>query len=187
MSGLVEENELMLVELLHFGPLMLIDDIINTVNNVNYAAVKGLEKVYEGLDTRMMPSEELEQGIVMLETLLENAADRNFDAVELYVLRNILTVPTELASHVVMKHHQGLDFSKDDFAELDEELLKAQKILSASMQVKREIARQQALMKKKIERLSKQSTQLAFIKQEASMQQGENLKDPALPVALINL
>jgi kinetochore protein Mis12/MTW1 len=49
---------------------------------------------------------ELEFGMAQVETLLENAVDRNFDAFELYVLRNVFNVPEEVDGYLRLKHHQ---------------------------------------------------------------------------------
>lgn len=50
--------------------------------------------------------EELEKGVHKLETLLENAVDKNFDRFELYVLRNILNVDPALVGWVRLAHHE---------------------------------------------------------------------------------
>jgi len=46
-----------------------------------------------------------------LETLLESTVDKNFDKLEIYALRNILTVPEDLAPWMRLSHYRGLDFS----------------------------------------------------------------------------
>lgn len=38
---------------------------------------------------------EVEEGILKLETLMENAVDRNFDRLEIWALRNVLCLPRE--------------------------------------------------------------------------------------------
>ena len=38
-------------------------------------------------------SDEIKIGTAKLESLLENSVDKNFDKLELYVLRNILSIP----------------------------------------------------------------------------------------------
>ena len=43
---------------------------------------------------------ELEFGMTQVETLLENVVDRNFDAFELYILRNIFNVPDKVESYL---------------------------------------------------------------------------------------
>ena len=44
--------------------------------------------------------------MAQVETLLENAVDRNFDAFELYVLRNVFNVPEEVEGYLRLQHHQ---------------------------------------------------------------------------------
>jgi kinetochore protein Mis12/MTW1 len=64
----------------------------------------------------LLPAEraknEVEAGTHQLETLLCASIDRNFDKLEIYVLRNILTVrPPELRDWLRLSHYEGLDFS----------------------------------------------------------------------------
>lgn len=50
--------------------------------------------------------QEIEEGLHQLETLLESTIDKNFDKFEIYVLRNILAVPEELAGWIQLKHYE---------------------------------------------------------------------------------
>jgi kinetochore protein Mis12/MTW1 len=50
--------------------------------------------------------QEIEEGLQKLETLLNATVDKNFDKFEIYVLRNILSVPAELADWVRLKHYE---------------------------------------------------------------------------------
>jgi kinetochore protein Mis12/MTW1 len=108
----------------------LIDDIINSINNLIYQAISGLETSLintppERLgfahasngstipetdeDGNVLYPEaklELENGLHQLETLLEANVDKAFDKFEIYVLRNIFTVPEDLLSWVRLKHYQ---------------------------------------------------------------------------------
>ncbi|KAH8152463.1 uncharacterized protein LAJ45_03303 [Morchella importuna] len=123
----------LLTEHLRCTPLTIIDDIINTTNELLYHSVAAVEtylltsapsslgflpppgtirdtnsdgtELYSDAET-----EELEKGIHSLETLLESAVDRSFDRFEIYVLRNILTVPEDLVPWVRLAHHKNLDF-----------------------------------------------------------------------------
>lgn len=54
---------------------------------------------------------EIENGVHQLETLLEAKIDKNFDKLELYVLRNILSVPPEVRDWVRLSHYEGLSFA----------------------------------------------------------------------------
>lgn len=107
----------------------LIDDVINTVNEISYASIESVE-VYmrrmspEALgfqskpgtirdvddDGRTLMTEEEEQelmkGFHQLETLVENTVDINFDRFELFVLRNVLVVKEDLVGWVRLEHHK---------------------------------------------------------------------------------
>ena len=48
-----------------------------------------------------------------LETLLEAKIDKNFDKLEVYALRNILSVPPEVREWVQLSHYHGLNFALD--------------------------------------------------------------------------
>lgn len=108
----------------------LIDDIINSINNLIYQAISSLES---GLlatpperlgfghasngstipdtdeDGNVVYPEaklEIENGLHQLETLLEANVDKAFDKFEIYVLRNILTVPEDLLFWVRLNHYE---------------------------------------------------------------------------------
>ncbi|KAJ5259227.1 hypothetical protein N7478_012208 [Penicillium angulare] len=126
----------LLTEHFSYTPLSLIDDMINSINNLIYQAISSLES---GLlatpperlgfshaangptiadtddDGNIVYPEaklELENGLHQLETLLEANVDKAFDKFEIYVLRNILTVPEDLLSYVRLKHYEGLSFTQ---------------------------------------------------------------------------
>ena len=48
---------------------------------------------------------EIENGLHQLETLLEASVDKSFDKFEIYVLRNILTVPEDLVNWLRLDHY----------------------------------------------------------------------------------
>lgn len=50
--------------------------------------------------------DEIENGVHQLETLLEATVDKTFDKFEIYTLRNILTVPDELAPWMRLAHYE---------------------------------------------------------------------------------
>ena len=52
---------------------------------------------------------EIENGAHQLETLLEATVDKTFDKFEIYTLRNILTVPDELAGWMRLGHYEVSD------------------------------------------------------------------------------
>jgi kinetochore protein Mis12/MTW1 len=104
----------------------LIDDIINSVNNLVLQVLTSLEAGLlatppeelgfeavksageNGVDEVDFPDgkQELEEGLHKLETLLYSAVDKNFDKFEIYVLRNILSVPAELVNWVRLSHYE---------------------------------------------------------------------------------
>lgn len=54
---------------------------------------------------------EIENGVHQFETLLDAKIDKNFDRLEIYALRNILSVPPEVRDWVRLEHYEGLSFS----------------------------------------------------------------------------
>lgn len=108
----------------------LIDDVINSVNNLVYQGISSLEKGLtatppERLGFKPAPvteptpdtggaqepeypdaKKEIEEGLHQLETLLENTVDKNFDKFEILVLRNVLCVPEGLEPWVRLKHYE---------------------------------------------------------------------------------
>jgi hypothetical protein len=53
--------------------------------------------------------QEIDEGLHKLETLLNSTVDKNFDKFEIYVLRNILSVPPELVNWVRLSHYDVSD------------------------------------------------------------------------------
>ncbi|KAK5013661.1 Mis12 protein-domain-containing protein [Cryomyces antarcticus] len=126
----------LLTEHFRYTPLTLVDDVINTVNELVFRAVNAVE---EGLlnaspsslgfdkkaaDEGRIPEtdgdgnesypearQEIEDGVQQLETLLNSTVDKNFDKLEIYVLRNVLAVPDDVASWVRLDHYKNLDFT----------------------------------------------------------------------------
>lgn len=124
----------------------LLDDIINTVNELVFRAVNAVE---EGLnnappeslgfkpkDANASPEAqrdaiqeakqmEVDSGIVQLESLLNATVDKDFDKFEIYTLRNILAVGHEeeqLAGWVQLDHYKNLDLSRTQNTPTPEEV-----------------------------------------------------------------
>ncbi len=110
----------LLTEHLRYTPLSLVDDIINTVNELSSRAVDaaeegllaadpaqlGFPKGKAGDDVGERARIEIEEGVHQLETLLEANIDRNFDKFEIIVLRNVLAVhPPELVPWIRLPHY----------------------------------------------------------------------------------
>ena len=107
----------------------LIDDIINSVNELVYQGISSLENglfstppeklgftpaardASAGTTSTNGPEhpqakQEIEEGLHKLETLLESTVDKNFDRFEIYVLRNILSVPEDVAAWIRLSHYE---------------------------------------------------------------------------------
>ena len=50
--------------------------------------------------------QEIEEGLHKLETLLEATVDKNFDKFEIYVLRSVLAMPTDLTNWIRLSHYE---------------------------------------------------------------------------------
>ena len=106
----------------------LIDDIINAVNIIVYQAIEALETCLlqvpprelgfprnyhspenapmNGSSESLDSTAEIENGVHQLETLLEATVDKAFDKFEIWTLRNILTIPDDLAPYVRLGHYE---------------------------------------------------------------------------------
>jgi kinetochore protein Mis12/MTW1 len=107
----------------------IIDDIINSVNDLVYQGISSLENgLFSTPPDRLgfkasltnsaeqdqphnekeFPDgkQEIEEGLHKLETLLESTVDKNFDKFEIYVLRNILSVPEDLIGWIKLSHYE---------------------------------------------------------------------------------
>lgn len=119
-SHAAEQNlisSLLVTEILGFSPQLLLDDIINIANNAVQDGVNGMEEFLErwanaraerdGNDWGM--TQEVEQGLVAFQTLLEYHTDIAFDFFEAWSLRNIFAIPPDLP--IVLPHQQNLDLT----------------------------------------------------------------------------
>ncbi|KAH0039405.1 hypothetical protein KCU78_g1303, partial [Aureobasidium melanogenum] len=134
----------LLTEHFRYTPLTLLDDIINTVNELVYQAVGEIETALlnvpkeqlgfsanapaqqDGQDTNnnedaseQAARTEIEAGIVKLESLLNSTIDKNFDKLEIYTLRNLLTVSNAkedegLENWIVLDHYKNLQPTSTD-------------------------------------------------------------------------
>jgi kinetochore protein Mis12/MTW1 len=134
MASQKDQSTALLTEHLRYTPLTLVDDIINTVNEVSARAIDAAEagllsapperlgfaarakaerrkvaKDANGKDVFPEAKQEIEEGAHKLETLLEANIDRNFDKLEIYVLRSVLAVPPELVEWIQLAHYQVCD------------------------------------------------------------------------------
>lgn len=110
---------------------------------------------------------EIENGLHQLETLLESTVDKAFDKFEIYVLRNILTVPEDLTAWVRLRHYevcgilyrsidlprvlinslaakQNLDFNPSPDAPTPEKILEQRKKLHETRKLNRSLKQESA-------------------------------------------
>jgi kinetochore protein Mis12/MTW1 len=136
MSAPTDTTTELMTEHLQYAPLTLIDDVINSANAILYQAMDAFETYLRDTLIPSIPSstaskskafdldepedseretlyKELEYGMAQVETLLENAVDRNFDAFELYVLRNVFNVPEDVDGFLRLGHHQVRSYYAD--------------------------------------------------------------------------
>ncbi|EAT90234.2 hypothetical protein SNOG_02022 [Parastagonospora nodorum SN15] len=142
MASAKQQENMLLTEHFSWPPISLIDDIINAINEVLYrctdsfetgllsadpallgfadrysAEGKTIEKDEDGNDTFPEARLEIEEGVLKLETLMENAVDKNFDRLEIWTLRNVLCLPRgeeELVNWVRLGHYENLQTPSKD-------------------------------------------------------------------------
>ncbi|KAK5128975.1 hypothetical protein LTR85_000308 [Meristemomyces frigidus] len=170
----------LLTEHLRYTPLTLLDDIINTVNELVFRAVNAIEEGLsqappEQLGFKLSPTQasaltseeskkdalfelkqnEVDSGIVQLESLLNATVDKDFDKFEIYTLRNILAVGHEeeardLASWVQLEHYKHLDLVNAEHAPTPEAVQlqrrKLQETMKLNAMLKAEEARNTAVL-----------------------------------------
>ncbi|CAI4834450.1 CKB_collapsed_G0000300.mRNA.1.CDS.1 [Saccharomyces cerevisiae] len=97
MSAPTMRSTSILTEHLGYPPISLVDDIINAVNEIMYKCTAAMEKylLSKSKIGEEDYGEEIKSGVAKWESLLENSVDKNFDKLELYVLRNVLRIPEE--------------------------------------------------------------------------------------------
>ncbi|RMZ89472.1 hypothetical protein DV736_g3299, partial [Chaetothyriales sp. CBS 134916] len=150
----------LLTEHLQYTPLSLIDDIINSVNNFIYQGVGSLEAGLVSTPPERLgfkpaagdngepdfaaAKQEIEEGLHQLETLLNATVDRNFDKFEIYVLRNILTVPSDVAPWMQLSHYRGLNYARPQDTATAEQVQLLRRKLAASRALSKSLAQQQA-------------------------------------------
>ncbi|CAK3974141.1 related to MTW1 Determining metaphase spindle length [Lecanosticta acicola] len=130
MAGSKQTSTALLTEHFRYTPLTLLDDIINVVNEIAFRAVNAIEEGFghttaeqlgfspsstkNGTKAELaeLKTNEIDNGIVKLESLLNATIDKDFDKFEIYTLRNILAVGHEeddIANWVRLDHYKGVD------------------------------------------------------------------------------
>ncbi|KIJ37082.1 hypothetical protein M422DRAFT_232063 [Sphaerobolus stellatus SS14] len=117
----------LLPEILGFHPQLLLDDIINAANEPIYQCTEFVsnfmiawaEERAKRTNRKEQDevSNEIENGLVQFQTLLEYHVDLAFDYYEVWTLRNIFYIPPNLS--VVAPHHKGLNLHHDSKKEAD--------------------------------------------------------------------
>ncbi|TGO60455.1 hypothetical protein BCON_0035g00310 [Botryotinia convoluta] len=116
----------LLTEHLTYRPIAVIDDIINSINLLAFRAIDALEKglfaappssigftptsTLSAEEVATQCQHEIENGVYKLETLLNAKIDKNFDKMEIYLLRNVFAVPPDVRDWIRLSHYEGLDF-----------------------------------------------------------------------------
>ncbi|KAL3448684.1 Mis12 protein-domain-containing protein [Aspergillus insuetus] len=158
----------LLTEHFSYTPLSLIDDIINSINNLIYQAISSLEG---GLlstpperlgfshanngstipdtdeDGNVVYPEaqlEIENGLHQLETLLEATVDKAFDKFEIFVLRNIFRVPDDLMGWIKLKHYENISLNPSPDAPTPETILALRQKLQETKKLNRALKQESA-------------------------------------------
>ncbi|KAL4880922.1 Mis12 protein-domain-containing protein [Aspergillus karnatakaensis] len=158
----------LLTEHFSYTPLSLIDDIINSINNLIYQAISSLET---GLlstpaerlgfahanngstipdtdeDGNVVYPEaqlEIENGLHQLETLLEATVDKAFDKFEIFVLRNIFRVPDDLMGWIRLKHYENISLNPSPDAPTVETILALRQKLQETKKLNRALKQESA-------------------------------------------
>ncbi|KAL6237739.1 hypothetical protein BDW75DRAFT_60381 [Aspergillus navahoensis] len=158
----------LLTEHFSYTPLSLIDDIINSINNLIYQAISSLES---GLlstpperlgfahanngatipdtdeDGNVVYPEaqlEIENGLHQLETLLEATVDKAFDKFEIFVLRNIFRVPEDLMGWIRLKHYEDISLNPSPNAPTVDTILALRQKLQETRKLNRALKQESA-------------------------------------------
>lgn len=125
---------------LGYTPLALIDDYVNHFNEPVGGIMDAIEDFFvailaeQGLDIDSDGrfQNEVRAGIHRLQTLLEHLIDKNVDKLEIYLLRNILTIPRELecVPTAFLPHYRDLEVDEevDEAASMEELEQKAKEL-----------------------------------------------------------
>ncbi|KAF2657645.1 hypothetical protein K491DRAFT_677113 [Lophiostoma macrostomum CBS 122681] len=115
-----QQENMLLTEHFTWPPIALLDEIINHINEILYKCTEAMDTGLSSAppsalgfaeraaaEGQMIPVDEdgneeypgakleIEEGVLKLETLMENAVDKNFDKLEIWTLRNVLCLPRE--------------------------------------------------------------------------------------------
>ncbi|KAF2749446.1 hypothetical protein M011DRAFT_493141 [Sporormia fimetaria CBS 119925] len=141
MATAKQQENMLLTEHFTWPPISLIDEIINSINECLYRLTTHLETSLASQDPSILgfadrasaekrtptvdpatgkaiypeAALEIEEGILKLETLMENAVDKNFDKLEIWTLRNVFSLgrgkggeDAELGSWMRLGHYENI-------------------------------------------------------------------------------
>jgi kinetochore protein Mis12/MTW1 len=136
---------------------------------------KGQKNAEDGETEYPEAKQELEEGLQKLETLLNSTVDKNFDKFEIYVLRNILSVPAELASWIQLQHYKAIATQTSGDAPAAEAIQMQRRKLAASRLLSRQLMQEQARNEAVLQQLRalgdpQAEGNLAFLTQSAGAQ-----------------
>ncbi|KAI0088922.1 Mis12 protein-domain-containing protein [Irpex rosettiformis] len=161
----------LLPELLGFVPQFLLDDIVDTANDAVKQAVDAMEQFLERwADARREKNvdwdstQEIEQGLVAFQTLLNTHVDIAFDFFETWSLRNIFAVPSDLP--IVAPHQEGLTMDKtvEEEVGLEAEIRELRKRIHAQRKLERLLTTSVRLSHIQRTHASRRLAQLSFLR-----------------------
>ncbi|EGN96188.1 hypothetical protein SERLA73DRAFT_170602 [Serpula lacrymans var. lacrymans S7.3] len=161
----------LLPEILNFSPQLLLDDIINHANDAITLAVNGMEEFLQrwaderaaAVEEDWDSTQEVEQGLVAFQTLLESHADIAFDFFELWSLRNIFAIPASLP--IVVPHQKGnnLEYPPERETELLAELEDLRRKIDTQRRLNRLYQRAVRRSSSKLRRSQTYTNRIAFL------------------------
>lgn len=167
MSAPSLQSTAILTEHLEYPPISLIDDIINAVNELLYKCTSAMEKYLLKKSTigGKDYNSDIHVGITKLESLLEHQVDRNFDKLELYVLRNILRIPDPLIKSGAFRlsHQRDLPSFKNK-EEIQRHTDSVIDILKTKLLEIEQLIKENQALKQRIKKLQKLKTQIRTLK-----------------------
>ncbi|CAI1791816.1 kinetochore-associated protein mtw1 [Saccharomyces pastorianus] len=166
MSAPTMRSTSILTEHLGYPPISLVDDIINAVNEIMYKCTAAMEK-YLLSKSRIGEEdygEEIKNGVAKLESLLENSVDKNFDKLELYVLRNVLRIPEEFLDANVFR----LENQKDLVIVDDNEIKRSEEELREKVNDVELAFKKNEMLMKRVAKVKKLLVSIRGFKQKLS-------------------
>lgn len=181
---------MLLTEHFEFPPITFVDDVINSVNEIMYKCTAALEKYLISKRDKLQVSlrddsiilnndndndnteesnlDEIEVGTAKLETLLESSVDKNFDLFELYTLRNIFNIPSDLVEEGWIKldhykHVRMINNPKKKLKEIEQNIQDMEQEIKFQLFLKQKLTAALVKAKKILRMLKLYSAQLKFL------------------------